>query len=492
MYSEKPTHILVYSSTKKRFLADFDAFEFEELLHERYQAVIGKKVGQREVISWKNSLYEMTRVLRDEGIPETAGVGIELFTPQALSRVDFTLTGFDEHGHKKAILVELKQWSSVQVTEKDAIVLTQLGRGQNEALHPSYQAWSYAALFEGFNEAVASGEIHVVPCAYLHNYDSAQPEIVDPCFQVYVDKAPVFLKGVVEREKFQKFICSQIKQGDDQSILNTLICSKVGASKALADAMNKLLSDTDDFVLINDQKLVFEAIKATAKAAAPGKNKVVIVEGGPGTGKSLIAINLLVKLLKNGMAIKYVSKNSSPRHVYKSILTKSLIRTRFDSLFVGPDSFHKVPENTFDLLLVDEAHRLTLKSGVYGNQGENQVKELINASKCSVFFIDEDQSVTFKDIGSKEQIRRWAAEKGATVEEYELSSQFRCSGSDGYISWLDNTLGVRETANTRLDTAQYKFKVFNSPKELHDAIEAKNGNNKARVVAPLCQTSCRL
>ena len=486
MQNDKPTHILVYSATKAQFLSDFDKFEFEELMFERYLAVTGNRVGKQEVASWKNSLYEMTRVLRDAEIPDEAGVGIELFAPQSLSRVDFTLSGFDEQGQKTAVLVELKQWSAVELTDKDAIVKTLLGRGLNEALHPSYQAWSYANLFEGFNEAVANGDIHVVACAYLHNYAATQTEIVEERFQPYLDKAPIFLKGLEEREKFQAFIRSHIKTGDGAEVLKTLIHSKIGASKALADAMGQLLSDNDEFVLVNDQKLVFEAIKATAKAAAPGKNKVVIVEGGPGTGKSLIAINLLVKLLNSGLAIKYVSKNSSPRHVYRSMLTKSTLRSRFDSLFVGPDSFHKMADNTFDLLLIDEAHRLTEKSGVYGNLGENQVKELINASKCSVFFIDEDQRVTFKDIGSKEQIRRWAQEKGATVEEFELSSQFRCSGSDGYMSWLDNVLGIRDTANTELDTAQYTFKVFDSPVELHAAIEAKNGNNKARVVAGYC------
>lgn len=484
MATEKPTHLLVYRATVAQFLQDCDETEIAALIHDRFVALTGRKVGASEQMSWKNSLNEMARVLRRSQLDETVGVGIELFAPQAFSRVDFSLSGYDEYGQKKVVLVELKQWSSVEVTDKDAIVKTAIGGGKQETPHPCYQAWSYANLFEGFNDAVSSGDIQVVPCAFLHNYDAKQVEIVDQRYAVYLAKAPLFLKE--ELDKFRSFLRSQLYRGDGCQVLDTLIHAKIGASKALIDALNHLLKENKQFVLIDQQKLVYEAIKATAKAAAPGKHKVLIVEGGPGTGKSLIAINLLVKLLNDNLAIKYVSKNSAPRHVYKSQLTKSFLKTRFDSLFVGPDSFHKVQPNTFDLLLVDEAHRLTEKSGVYGNQGENQVKELIDAAKCVVFFIDEDQRVTFKDIGSKEQIRRWANAKGAEVEEYKLLSQFRCSGSDGYIQWLDNILAIHETVTTPLDAKQYEFKVFDSSSDLHAAIEGKNGNNKARVVAGYC------
>ncbi|WP_281660260.1 DNA/RNA helicase domain-containing protein [Microvirgula aerodenitrificans] len=485
MQPTTPTHTLIYQADKQQFLLDSDRY-IEDLLEARYQAIVGKRVSSQEKVSWKNSLQEMARVLRDERIPATAGIGIELFAPQSMSRIDFTLSGFDAHGQKTIIIIELKQWSAIKLTDKDAVVLTQLGGGLNEALHPSYQAWAYATLFEGFNEAVASGEIRVLPCAFLHNYSETDNTILDERFKEYTQQAPLFRKGMVEREKLQSFLSQHIQQGDNQSVLQQLISSRIGASKALADALAKLMEGNREFALINDQKLVFESIKNIARAAAPGKHKVVIVEGGPGTGKTLIAINLLVKLLKTSMAIKYISKNAAPRHVYKAKLTGSMKQTRFNSLFAGSDNFHDMEQNTFDLLLVDEAHRLTEKSGMFNNKGENQMKELINAAKCTVFFIDEDQRVTFRDIGSKEQIRQWAVAKGAEVHEFELTSQFRCSGSDGYMAWLDNVLGIRETANTQLDTKSYEFKVFDTPEEMHAAVKLRNSGNRARVVAGYC------
>ena len=155
-------------------------------------------------------------------------------------------------------------------------------------------------------------------------------------------------------------------------------------------------------------------------------------------------------------------------------------------MFTGSGNFFEAETNKFDFLIVDEAHRLNEKSGLYGNLGVNQVMELINATGCAIFFIDEDQRVTLSDIGSKQAIRSFARTKGATVEEYELASQFRCSGSNGYLAWLDNTLDIRTTANESLDTSKYDFRVFDTPTALHSAIEAKNSQNKARVVAGYC------
>lgn len=143
--------------------------------------------------------------------------------------------------------------------------------------------------------------------------------------------------------------------------------------------------------------------------------------------------------------------------------------------------------NIFDVLVVDEAHRLNAKSGIYQHLGENQVKEIIHAAKCSIFFIDEDQKVTLKDIGTKDEILKWAIAAGADIKLMNLESQFRCNGSDGYLAWLDQLLQIRETANTSLQGLNYDFKVFDNPAELRDFIFEKNREaNKARIVAGYC------
>ncbi len=248
-----------------------------------------------------------------------------------------------------------------------------------------------------------------------------------------------------------------------------------------------MLNGNQEFIMIDDQKVVYENALALARRSSAENKNVLIVQGGPGTGKSVVAINLLVALTKIGQITQYVSKNAAPRTVYESMLTGTMRRTEIGNLFSGSGSFIDIEKNTFDTLIVDEAQRLNGKSGMFRNLGENQIKEIINASKFSVFFVDEDQKVTWHDIGDKEEIEKWANEANSKVHTLQLSSQFRCNGSDGYIAWLDEVLQIKETANTKLDTAEFNFQIVDSPSKLRDIIFEKNKEkNKARLVAGYC------
>jgi len=477
--------VIVYAATKTQFLQDNDNDDIEDVILRHYTEATGKKVAASEIRSWQGSLTYMAKVLRDEGLPGNAGLAIELHIPQSSKRIDFLLTGFDQDQAKKAVLIELKQWSQATATTKDAIVKTSLGGSLVETIHPSYQVWSYAALLEGFNEAVYDKSIEVRPCAYLHNY-TADGVIDAPHYQPHTAKAPLFLKGPSELQKLRGFLKQHIAQGDDKAVLYELSNGKIRPSKALADALSNLMKGKDEFVLIDDQKAVFESVLVAASQASETAPRVVIIEGGPGTGKTVLAINLLVRLTALQRYSRYVSKNAAPRKVYESKLVGTVKRSHFSHLFSGSGAFIETPANTYEALIVDEAHRLNEKSGLYGNLGENQIKELIDSAKCAIFFIDEDQRVTLSDIGSKQAIRAFAHAKGAAVEELTLTSQFRCNGSDGYLAWLDDTLAIRPTANPTLDTRDYEFKVFDTPQSMHDAIEQKNQGNKARVVAGYC------
>ncbi len=475
--------MIVYSATKSKFQADVMTNDIGNIILSAFKGATGHSTSESEIGSWVNSLQYMDRVLTDGDIPDNAGVAIEYHLPQTSKRIDFILTGKNAQKQDSAILIELKQWQQAKLTSEDAIVTTRFKQGERQTPHPSYQAWSYKRLLEDFNQTVQEENIQLYPCAYLHNYEQDNV-ITNDFYSEYTQKAPVFLKS--DALKLRDFIKTFVKYGDENQLMYRIDHGKIKPSKNLADQLVSMLKGNEEFIMIDDQKVVYEtAIKLARNSHIKSKN-VLIVEGGPGTGKSVIAINLLVELTQRELVVQYVTRNSAPRQVYEAILTNSFRKSHISNMFSGSGSFYSLDKTVFDCLLVDEAHRLNAKSGMF-SKGENQVKEIIKASKCSIFFVDEDQKVTLKDIGDKEEIRRMAAEQGATVTELNLESQFRCNGSNGYLAWLDNTLQIRETANDRLDTSDYDFRIFDNPAELHDLIRLKNKEkNKARMVAGYC------
>ena len=478
--------VIVYQSTRQRFLEDNDRHAIEELIASEYLRKTGRYAPDGEYRAWQQSLMQMAEVLADDEMPASMGVGVEVGIPQTAKRIDFVLSGTTDNGDARVIIVELKQWSNSRVSDKDGLIYANRGgRAEVEGAHPCYQAWSYAALLEGFNEAVHREGIELSPCAYLHNYH--RDGIIDaPRYAPYIEKAPLFLRGSSERSRLREFIKRHVHKGDDAQALYRIENGRIRPSEMLADSLAGMLKGNREFVLVDDQKVVFETCLAKAAAASSERKQVVIVRGGPGTGKSVVAINLIVQLTKRGLLTKYVSKNAAPRAVYAQKLRGHRRSTEISGMFGGSGAFVETEPNLFDALVVDEAHRLNEKSGLYGNLGENQVKELISASKCTILFADDDQMVTLADIGHSRELESWARRLGADVTHLELASQFRCAGSDGYLAWLDDTLGVRDTANTRLSADDFDFRVVDSPVELDQLIRARNGNNKSRLVAGYC------
>lgn len=475
--------MIVYSASREEFGRHVNTNQIDSKILDRFLVRLGHRTSRREIESWRNSMVYMDNALSLGEIPPDANVAIEYQVPLTSKRVDFLLAGTDSNSRENVVIVELKQWSEVSASNKDAIVETFLGGGKHEVTHPSYQAWTYAALIRDFNVEVQENDISLWPCAYLHNCSNPS-EVKSAFYSEHLSKAPLFIRSDVE--ELGKFLGRHVRQGDHSQTLRRIDEGRLRPSKNLADHLSSLLGGNPEFLMIDEQKIVFETALDLAKQAENSK-QVLLVEGGPGTGKSVVAINLLVDFIRQGKLAQYVSRNAAPRAVYESKLTGAMRKSRVSNLFKGSGSFIESAANAIDVLIVDEAHRLNEKSGLFQNQGENQISEIIEASKFSVFFLDQDQRVTLKDIGEREEIRRRVRASQANLTELKLDSQFRCNGSDGYLSWVNNTLQIDETAHDTLQGINYDFQVFDSPNDMHSKITELNGeSNKARMVAGYC------
>ncbi len=475
--------MLAYLAPKSEFLKD--APIIEDKVSEAVSKKFNIKVGHSEYLSWRNSLGNaMSHILRSPAIPDDAGIAIEYRLEGRKLRMDFVISGLDDQGNESVVIIELKQWTDVQFSDLDEHVRTTLGGGLVSTPHPSYQAWSYRSHLEQYNQYVYETGVQVSACAYLHNCKSSTV-IKDSVYENALQKAPVYLHG--QHEELQALIESKIVSGHGIEILRKIDESPVRPSQQLADAVGNMLKGKEEYVLLDEQKTVYETIIRNAHLTQKSGKKVLIVKGGPGTGKSVISINALAHLTGERLNVKYVTANAAPRDVFsarlKSFVKGDLVR----HLFSGSGSFTATETDELDVLIVDEAHRLRMKSGMFRNMGESQTKEIIKTAKFSVFFIDEAQKVTWSDVGEISRIKAHAAEFGADVEIMELVSQFRCNGSDDYMAWLDGTLGVQENIDNYFTRESFDFRIFDSPTSLHDEIRSKNkANNKSRVVAGYC------
>lgn len=488
--------MIVYSGN----ITDFHNDEFNGLLVEKLIEIAkdeGYSADDAQKAAWSNSLMRMDYLLSNSTLPKDCGVAIELQVPPTNKRIDFVLTGRDSLDKKIAILVELKQWSKAEKVEgKRQLVKTYVGGGYREVTHPSYQVVGYATLIHAYNTTIEKEQVGLKELAYLHNYylkDKDDP-LEDKEYQPYLSEAPLF--GAEDQGKLITYLQKYLHRGDhNREILAELKNGEIRPTKSLQDSISQMLAGKQEFFLIDQQKVVYEEIMALARNSFRTKQKrVFIVKGGPGTGKSVLAINLLAEMtIRDSKIATYLTKNSAPRKVFERKLANNPTqKARIHAIFSTPDSIAHIAKdgkifNAYDAILVDEAHRLTYNDRFYPNA--NFIKDIINESLFSVFFIDESQSVTWSDYATVDKIKVIASNLGVPVSEAELESQFRCNGADGYLEWIDDVLEIKPKKDMDWLNFNYDFHVCSSPDELRDFIYEKNKvANKSRMVAGYCWT----
>ena len=486
--------MIVYNATKSQFNDDVNLNRISDIiLHNlREKNLSGGQIA--EYHSWQNSLHFVRAAIDDPEIPGDAEVAVEYQIPRTSKRVDFMISGMDSSDRSNVVVVELKQWDKAEKVDDvmQHSVRAFTGGAYRVVNHPSYQAYAYAMFIRNSSEQVQDEKIGIWPCAYLHNCDpKSRVPLDDEIYRPWEEEAPLFDKSQVLqlRSFIKQFIAKKSSSGD---LLYKIDNGRIRPSKALQDCLVSLMNGNEEFLLLDDQAVVYDLCKKImALCQKDLKKRTIVIQGGPGTGKSVLAVNLLKEFITKGLNASYCTKNSAPREAYQRLLSKSDLKAQVNirQLFRSPFGLGNVPPNFFDCLIVDEAHRLVTK--MYGDwNGENQVKECINASLFTIFLIDEDQRISTKDIGSVEEIQKWANTFDSEVvmdEDTVLRSQFRCNGSEQFIQLINNILQIGESVDVDRGELNYDLRIFDDPNEMRDVLREYNrSNNKARMVAGYC------
>lgn len=487
--------MIVYNDNKRQFVEDVKSGDIATKILSLVRAK-GLNAGQdREYNSWHNSMQFMRNIVDDRDIDDDVQIAIEYNIPQTSKRVDFIIIGSDDDHRDNIVIVEMKQWSEAEVVDDQMHYSVRSYVAQDKRIlpHPSYQAYSYARMLSNYSQFIQDQQIGLHPCSYLHNYKpECRSVLASEIYREWFTAAPFFIRN--ESRQFaafvKKFVTRKSNKGD---LLYLIEEGRIRPTKSLQDALSEMVMGNPVFDLLDEQAVCFDmCIKTMLQCQKDGKKRTIVIQGGPGTGKSVLAVNLLMALISRAFNTAYVTKNSAPRQAFLSLLTGNRANKVVDieHLFRSPFGLCSAPHNGYDCLIVDEAHRLVRK--MYGDWGgENQVKEVIEASLFSVFLIDEDQAVTTKDIGSVGEIKKWCEALGSRMiltEETKLVSQFRCNGSDAYIQFINNVLQrAKEIVPVAVSELNYDFQIFDSAVEMREALREKNAiDNKARMVAGYC------
>ena len=451
--------------------------------------------------SFKHSLPEMSKVLNSELFNKEINVAIE-YRLETGGRADFIIYGKDEFDHNNLVVVELKQWSTVKTSKKPDYVYTNGGEGLRDYWHPSYQAFNYINLLKHLNEYVREQGIELNACSFLHYMDNSYDFILNnkELFPKIVE-APAFLKNDVE--KLRAFIKRHVSKPNKQ-LLYYIDEGEISPSKELVQMLNDSLKGNPFFSYDENQaEAVATIYEKTVEALDSGKRATIIIKGGPGTGKSVVAINAMAKILSHTKPrtnkhnnVVYVTQNMAPRYYFKDALNKDTRYTNKETnaFFKTPHLLNKCPDMEYDCVLVDEAHRIIEykpakpTSYTYMKPGTNLLEQIFRGSKVNVFFIDEDQAVTDWDYATVELIKKYADKFNSPVfegKELSLTYQYRCVGGATYINWVKGILGYDGFKPFKAKfNKSYKVKVLESPQEMRNIITKLNNDyTPSRIVA---------
>ena len=483
--------MILYEGTIETFNDDVLQNCVADRAAEKYTSHYNRKPAPSEYRSWQNSLPILNQAFRYADLKDNK-ILLEYELPYSSQRIDVLLFGKSINDTENIVILELKQWSNDGLKDSDSEgnVLVKYASWREQP-HPSLQVEGYyyhlkdfKKVFEEKNAPTLSGS------TYAHNYSRQNnPILFSEKFSEPIKKFPLF--GKEDAIVLARYLKDKLQGGGGQLLFERFTGSPVRPSKRLLEHTSKMINEQQIFNLLDDQIAAYNSIMHRVKMITKTKEKsLVIIKGGPGTGKSVIALEVMGELLRQGKKVMHATGSSAFTNTLRHI-----VGARAKHFFKFFFNFTKEPENSIDVLICDEAHRIRKDSNDYGvpaqfRSKDPQIDDLIRPAKLSIFFIDEHQIVRPKEQGSIALIKETAQKfgiKSENIAEFELQTQFRCSGSDAYLQWLDHILEVRDTEITEFDT-KMSLRIFDDPQEMYHEIQKRNleSNNKSRIVAGFC------
>lgn len=443
------------------------------------------------ITSWGDSLPEIAKALQSSAIDRDVDVAVEYRLKHSLERLDFLIYGMDKANKKNMVIVELKRWSQVSRTGSLNRVHTMVAKGHFEDhFHPSYQALNYAGQLKSFNEYVQTQKVGIESCSFCHNMDNGYKTVMeDVSLFPFIPDSPSFLEG--DASKLRAFVEKYVSKRC-HDILYEINDARTIPSDDFAKLMRDALSGNQMYTLDMSQSSALTTIvDAVREANYYNQKKTIIVKGGAGTGKSIVAINALGQLnspkkKKDRITTMFVTVNAAPKKVLYNGLRKgkAFSGDSLKMLFKYPTAFANRPNNEVPCLLIDEAHRVfKMKNGVGLKAGTDMLKELINAAQISVFFIDDNQAVTADDYVTIDRIKATAKLCHSQVlmgPELELTGQYRVQGGAEYIEFIKSFIGINNANNTFNTSNTYEFKVFDDPNKMFEEIKELDTESRKR------------
>ena len=483
--------MLIYQDTTERFVSQVRENRVSDIVGENFRQRFGRKASPNEWNSWQNSLPRVRDLIELASLSDNM-IALEYEVPYNQSRLDCLLFGKSASGTPGLMVIELKQWSAVKsTTDEGNFVETFVGQAERVVPHPSQQVKGYTKYLKNFvAEFEGANPLILDSCAYCHNYTRVDGEgLFDPTYKELIAEYPIYTKD--DALALAELIKRILSKGDGLEVFNRFMQSPIRPSNKLLDSVHDVITNGAEFALLNEQLVAKNLIWSKVRRASKQKERsVIIVHGGPGTGKSVIALNLLAQAAGKKMKVFFGCKS-------KSFVEGLKNRVGGDGTMLFSNLIRFIPSkrkvDAIDLLLVDEAHRIEKTSNFQFTKPEDrtdmpQVDQLVRCSKTAVFFIDDRQNVRSSEIGSSQLIREAATRHNRQVAEVTLETQFRCMGSNDYLLWLESALGYSKEKRTLRKDEKFDFRMFDSPQQIYDIIcqKDKEKPNSARMVAGFC------